>query len=184
MLYTKHSNDTRACQQAIVAMSPTSAPAIVAYARTGPVDVGRVVAAVARAYNDTHPAAAVVVEPTAILGQGRQPDVAWARHLCAYLLVEDGKLTNQAAARALGRTDHTTVLNSRARIAAALASGRDPALTATVVSARASLTGEDSTPASRRRERGNRSIFAVATPAELAEYRYWRLRSLHRGDVR
>ncbi len=186
MLYEEHSNAARPCQQpdvanvdALVAV-PISAPlSIVAWARTGPVDVERVVAAVARAYNNTHLAAAVEVTPAAILGTGRQPDVAWARHLCAYLLVEDAKLAYHAAAQALGRTNHTTVLNSKARVAAAL--DHDTALAATLARARALLAGEAATPAPRRPASAHQSLFAGATPAELAEYRYWRHRSLQAG---
>ncbi len=185
MLYKEHSNAARPCQQPDVASVdivavPISAPlSIVAWACTGPVDVGRVVAAVTRAYNSAHLAAAVEVTPDAILGTGRQPDVAWARHLCAYLLVEDAKLAYHAAAQALGRTNHTTVLNSRSRVVAAL--DHDIALVATLARARALLTGEVSTPAPRHPTHAHRSLFAGATPAELAEYRYWRLRSLRAG---
>ena len=181
MLYEEHSNAARPCQWPNVDIGyiPTPAtpasPAIVAWARTGPVDVGRVVAAVTRAYNSTHPTAPVEVTPDAILGKGRQPDVAWARHLCAYLLVEDAKLAYHAAAQALGRANHTTILNSRARVTVAL--GHDTALAAALMRARALLTGAAATPAPRRYD-GRRSPFTGATPAELAEYRYWRQRSV------
>jgi hypothetical protein len=159
------SADARPCQQDDAAYAWTR-PEIATI-----VDPGRVIAAVARAYNAIHPAAAVEVTPAAILGTSRVPDVAWARHLCAYVLVEDAKLTNNAAAQALGRTDHTTILNSRARVAAAL--GHDTALAATLARVRALLAGEAV----------QRSIFAGVTPAELAEYRYWRQRSLQAGYV-
>jgi hypothetical protein len=185
MLYEEHSNAARPCQWPNVDIGyiPTPAtpvsPSIVAWARTGSVDVGRVVATVAGTYNDAHPAAAVEVTPAAILGTGRQPDVAWARHLCAYLLVEDAKLAYHAAALARGRTNHTTVLNSKTRVAAAL--DHDTALAATLARARALLAGEVSTPAPRRPTHAHQSFFAGATPAELAEYRYWRHRSLQAG---
>ena len=165
MLSRQDSADTRACQRDDPAR---------AWTRAGTVDTRSLIAAVARAYNDVY-YLETDVTPTAILGPGRTPAVAWARHLCAYLLVEDGKLTNHAAAQALGRTDHTTVLNSRARIATALAG--DAALTATLTRARAILAG--TAPDSSARCRQSRpSLFAEATPAELAEYRYWRLRAL------
>ncbi len=180
MLYTEHSNAARPCQwsDADNGHTPTpAAPSIGAWACTGSVDVGRVVATVARAYNETHPAAAVEVTPAAILGTGRQPDVAWARHVCAYLLVEDYHLTNIATAQVLGRADHTTIVNSRARIAVALP--RDNLLTRVLDRVHTDLTGHHYDERMRaRRDEDRRRDFAVATPRELAEYRYWRLRAL------
>lgn len=199
MLYREHSNAARPCQCPDVASghiatpaapappatpTPSASPSIVAWARTGPVEVGRVVDAVTRAYNETHPAAAGVTTTAAILGKSRLPDVAWARHLCAYLLVEDATLSNIAAAQALGRVNHTTILNSRARVAAAL--GHDTALAATLTRARAMLAGEEPvSPAAgeesvspARRARSRPYTFAGATARELAEYRYWRQRSV------
>ncbi len=164
MLITEHSNVARACQSAAVPADGSGAQ--------------KVIAAVARAYNEEHPEAAVAVTPDAILGRGRQSDVSQARHVCAYLLIEDGKLTNQAAAQALGRTDHTTVLNSRARVAATM--GHDAALAATLTCARAMLA-DSSLGTMARRARSHPYTFAGATPAELAEYRYWRLCSLREG---
>lgn len=171
-------NAARACQPPdVVSENVSPLPLIVAWARTGPVDVGRVLAAVARAYTATYDPA-VAVTPDAILGPRRLPAVARARHLCAYLLVEDYHLTCQAAGQVLGRRDHTTILNSKARIVAALAS-HDGTLAATLAHARATLTG--CAPAVRariERSRDRAHSFAGATPAELAEYRYWRLRFL------
>ena len=161
MLITEHSNVTRACQSVAVPADGSRAQ--------------KVIAAVAWAYREEHPEAAVAVTPDAILGRGRQSDVSQARHVCAYLLAEDYHLTNLATARALGRSDHSTPINSRARIATAL--GQDAALAATLARARAILAG--SLPASpERRARSRPYLFAEATPAELAEYRYWRLRAL------
>jgi len=171
MPYQEHSNDARACQYPDDYHGGKPAPV---WTRTGTVDTGRIIAAVAHAYNEAHLTADV--SPTAILGPTRAVHVAHARHLCAYLLVEDYHLTNIATAHALGRADHTTVINSRARVAAAL--GHDRALQQALTGARDVLSGRD------RRERpgrahGQRQDFAGATPHELAEYRYWRLRSLH-----
>ncbi len=114
----------------------------------------------------------------AIMRPGRTPHVTWARHLCAYLLVEDYHLTNMAAARALGRADHTTVINSRARVIAALTG--DTTLQRSLAGARDILSGR-TTHERPRRDDGRRQAFAAATPRELAEYRYWRLRSLRPG---
>ncbi|MCA1599570.1 MAG: hypothetical protein LC769_11275, partial [Chloroflexi bacterium] len=101
------------------------------------VDTQAIIAAVVHAYNDAHPVADVT--PDAILSPSRATHVAQARHLCAYLLVEDYHLTNMAAAHALGRADHTTVVNSRARVATTLTS--DTTLQRTLASARDILSG-------------------------------------------
>ncbi len=146
------------------------------WTRTGEVDTQPIIAAVVRAYNDVHPAADVT--PDAILSLSRATHVAHARHLCAYLLVEDYHLTNVAAARAVGRADHTTVINSRARVVAALTG--DTTLQRSLASARDILSGR-TTRERPRRDDGRRQAFAAATPRELAEYRYWRLRSLRPG---
>jgi len=164
MLSRQDSADTRVCQQVDPARAWTD---------TGSVDAQPIIAAIVHAYNDAHPAADVT--PEAIVDPGRTPHVAWARHLCAYLLVEDYHLTNMAAAHALGRTDHTTIINSRARIVAGLA--HDATLQRTLTGARDILSGCAYREASRR-DLGRRVAFAAATPQELAEYRYWRLRSL------
>jgi len=161
MLIKEHSNVARACQSVAIPADGSGAQ--------------KVIAAVARAYNEAHPAVAVAVTPDAILGTGRQSDVSQARHVCAYLLVEDHHLTNLAAARALGRSDHSTTINSRARIATAM--GGDAMLTATLARARSILAGS-SPPSPERRAWSRPYLFAEATPAELAEYRYWRLRAL------
>ena len=163
MLSRQDSADPRACQW-------DSAPPV--WTRTGMVDTRPIIAAVARAYNEAHPTADVT--PDALVRPGRTPHVAQARHLCAYLLVEDYHLTNMTAARALGRTDHTTVVNSRARVTAAL--DQDRALRQALADARDILSGV--THERPRRAQGIRQPFAGATPRELAEYRYWRLRSL------
>jgi len=170
MSYQEHSNDAPACQYPDDYHGGKPAPV---WTRTGTVDTGRIIAAVARAYNEAHLTADV--SPTAILGPTRIPHVAHARHLCAYLLVEDYHLTNVAAAHALGRTDHTTVINSRARVVAAL--GHDVALQQTLAGTRDILSGRVRCEPPRRDD-GRRHAFAAATPRELAEYRYWRLRSL------
>jgi len=110
MLSRQDSADTRACQRDDPARPWTGA---------GTVDTRSLIAAVARAYNDIY-CLEIDVTPAAILGPSRATHVVQARHLCAYLLAADYHLTNSAAAHALGRADHTTALNSRARIAAAL----------------------------------------------------------------
>ncbi len=98
MPYPEHSNDPRACQ---------SAAHIPPFPRAH-----KVIAAVVRAYRDAYPAAGV--ECADILGPSRAVDIARARHLCAYLLMEDAHLTCVAAAKALGNRDHSTILHSRA----------------------------------------------------------------------
>ncbi len=167
MLSRQDSADPRACQW-------DSAHPV--WTRTGMVDTSPIIAAVVHAYNDTHLTADVT--PDAILSPSRATHVAHARHLCAYLLVEDYHLTNVAAARALGRADHTTVINSRARVVAALTG--NTTLQRTLAGARDILSGR-TTHARPRRDDGRRQAFAAATPRELAEYRYWRLRSLRPG---
>ncbi len=164
MLSRQDSADPRACQW------DSASPV---WTCTGLVDTSPIIAAVARAYNDAHPTANVT--PDALVRPGRTPHVAQARHLCAYILVEDYHLTNMAAAQALGRTDHTTVVNSRARVTAAL--DQDRALRQALAGARDILSGRV-THARPRRPQGIRRPFAGATPRELAEYRYWRLRAL------
>ncbi len=130
----------------------------------------------ARAYNDVYYLLADVT-PAAILGPSRATHVAQARHLCAYLLAEDYHLTNMATAQALGRADHTTALNSRARIAAALP--QDTRLTRALDRARADLAGHRCDEGMRaRRDEGRRRALAAASPQEWYEYRYWRMRAL------
>jgi len=176
MLSRQDSNDALLCQR------DTARPV---WTRTGMVETEPIIAAVAHAYNALYDLdRAADVTPAAILGPRRLPDVARARHLCAYLLVEDYHLTATAAGQALGRRDHTTILNSKARITAALA-GHDGTLATALAHARATLAGEE--PALRARSEQDRDrahSVAAATPTELAEYRYWRLRSLRAGGVR
>jgi len=193
MLYREHNVCARRCQYPdvasgpIVPPAPPAPPAIVAWARTGPVDVGRVIAAVVRAYTALDDLADDVTV-VAILGPGRTPTVAQARHLCAYLLAEDYHLTNRATAQALGRTDHSTALHSRARVAAALsqAQTQDTLLARVLDRARADLAGHPHTDDDEERERrteGRRRALAAASSRELAEYRYWRLRALRAGGA-
>jgi len=173
MLSRQDSNDALLCQRA------TARPV---WTRTGMVDTYPLIAAVARAYTDVyHPAADVT--PAAILGPGRTPAVAQARHLCAYLLAEDYHLTNMATAHALGRADHTTALNSRARIAVALP--QDTRLAHVLARVRADLTGNrcDDDEERDRRAEDRRRARAMASPREWDEYRYWRLRSLRAGSA-
>jgi len=161
MPYPEHSNDARACQSA--AHIPPFPGA------------HKVVAAVVRAYHDAYPAAAIT--PDAILGPSRAADVARARHLCAYLLMEDARLTCVATAKALGNRDHSTILHSRARIAAAL--GQDEALADLLSRARAALAGRvDDTRLQVRCEERHRRGREETSPREWDEYRYWRLRAL------
>jgi len=169
MLSRQDSADARACQ-------PDSAPLV--WTRTERVATQPIIAAIVHAYNEAHPTADVTAD--AIVRPGRTPHVTWARHLCAYLLVEDYHLTNLAAAHALGRTDHTTVLNSRARIIAAL--DHDRALQRALAGARDILSG-CAPHAHPCRDDDRRHAFATATSRELAEYRYWRLRSLHASTL-
>ncbi len=167
MLSRQDNADPRACQQD--SARPVWIP-------TGLVDTQPIIAAVVRAYNDAHPVADVT--PDAILSPSRATHVAHARHLCAYLLAEDYHLTNRAVAQALGRADHTTTLNSRARVVAAL--DHDDALQRAITRARDILNGR-SQRASRRPDHAHREAFATATPRELAEYRYWRAQFLRFG---
>jgi len=135
----------------------------------------KVIAAVVRAYRDAYPAAAVT--PDAILGPSRAADIARARHLCAYLLMEDARLTCVATAKALGNRDHSTILHSRARISAAL--GHDEALDDLLSRARAALAGRvDDTRLQVRCDETRRRGREETSPREWDEYRYWRLRAL------
>ena len=167
MLSRQDSADPRVCQ------SDNARPV---WTPTGLVDTLPIIAAIVRAYNDAHPVADVT--PDAILSPSRATHVAHARHLCAYLLAEDYHLTNRAVAQALGRADHTTTLNSRARVVAAL--DHDDALQRAITGARDILNGR-SQRASRRPDHAHREAFATATPRELAEYRYWRAQFLRFG---
>ena len=167
MLSRQDSADARACQR------DNARPV---WTRTGLVDTQPLIAAVVRAYNDAHLTTDVI--PDAILSPSRATHVAHARHLCAYLLAEDYHLTNRAVAQALGRADHTTTLNSRARVVAAL--DHDDALQRAITGARDILNGR-SQRASRRPDHAHREAFATATPRELAEYRYWRAQFLRFG---
>jgi len=138
----------------------------------------KVIAAVVRAYRDAYPAAAVT--PDAILGPSRAVDIARARHLCAYLLMEEARLTCVATAKALGDRDHRTC--SHARIAAAV--GHDEALDDLLSRARAALAGriDDARLQVRCEERRQRGL-EETSPREWDEYRYWRLRSLRSPRV-
>jgi len=174
MLSRQDSADTRACQRD----NPASA-----WTRARTVDTRSLIAAVARAYNDVY-YLETDVTPTAILGPGRATHVVRARHLCAYLLAEDYHLTNVATAHALGRADHTTALNSRARIAAALPG--DTALRRVLDRARADLAGHhraDDDGMRARRDEGRRRALAATSAREWDEYRYWRLRALRAGSA-
>jgi len=174
MLSRQDSVDSRACQQVDPARAWTHA---------GTVDTRSLIAAVVRAYNDVY-YLETDVTPAAILGPGRATHVVQARHLCAYLLAEDYHLTNNATAHALGRADHTTALNSRARIAAALP--RDTAVRRVLDRARAALAGHhhaDDEGMRVRRDAGLRRALAATSPQEWDEYRYWRLRALRAGSA-
>ena len=169
MLSRQDSADTRACQRDDPARAWTGA---------GTVDTPSLIAAVARAYNDVYGLAADVTS-AAILGPGRATAVAQARHLCAYLLAEDYHLTNLATAHALGRADHSTACNSRARIAAALP--HDTRLARVLYRARADLAGTpraDDAGLRARHDVGRRRAMATTSAREWDEYRYWRLRAL------
>jgi len=172
---TEDNADARLCQR----VDPTHA-----WTGAGTVDTRSLIAAVARAYNDIY-SLETDVTPTAILGPGRAPAVAQARHLCAYLLAEDYHLTNVATAHALGRADHTTALNSRARIAAALP--HDTRLARVLDRVRADLAGhrraDDDEERARRMEDRRRAL-AATSAREWDEYRYWRLRALRAGGTR
>jgi hypothetical protein len=174
MLSRQDSNDALLCQRA------TARPV---WTHMGMVETEPIIAAVARAYTAAYYLADEVT-PAAILGPGRTPTVAWARHLCAYLLAEDYHLTNMATAHALGRADHTTALNSRARIAVALP--QDTRLAHVLARARADLTGnrcDDDDEERDRRAEDRRRARVMASPREWDEYRYWRLRSLRAGSA-
>ncbi len=171
---TEDSANARLCQRVDPAHAWTGA---------GTVDTRSLIAAVARAYNDVY-YLETDVTPAAILGPGRTPAVAQARHLCAYLLAEDYHLTNMATAHALGRADHTTALNSRARIAAALP--HDTRLARVRDRARANLAGTrhaSDEGLRARRDAGRRRALAATSAREWDEYRYWRLRALRAGGA-
>jgi len=175
MLSRQDSADPRACQQ----VDPTRA-----WTGTGTVDTRPLIAAVARAYTDAYDLA-VNVTPAAILGPSRTPAVAQARHLCAYLLAEDYHLTHAAAARVLGRGDHSTSVNSRARIGAALP--HDTRLARVLERVRADLAGHrraDDEGLRARRDADRRRALAATSAREWDEYRYWRLRALRAGGTR
>jgi hypothetical protein len=175
MLSRQDSADPRACQQVDPARAWTGA---------GTVDARSLIAAVARAYTDIY-GLGTAMTTAAILGPGRTPAVAQARHLCAYLLAEDYHLTNLATAHALDRSDHTTALNSRARIAAALP--QDTRLARVLDRARADLAGHRRADDEGRRARcdaGRRRALAATSAREWDEYRYWRLRALRAGGAR
>jgi len=173
MLSRQDSADSRACQQ----VDPAHA-----WAHAGTVDTQSLIAAVTRAYNAIYCLAADVT-PDAILGSSRAIHVARARHLCAYLLAEDCHLTNLATAHALDRADHTTALNSRARIAAALP--HDTRLARVLDRVRVDLAGHQCDEDVRaRRDKDRRRALAEASPQEWYEYRYWRRRSLQAGYAR
>jgi len=182
MLFRQDSADARACQADARACQQAVASPV--WTRLGMVETEPIIAAVVRAYNAIYYLADDVT-PAAILGPGRTPAVAKARHLCAYLLAEDYHLTNLATAHALGRSNHTTVINSRARIRAALP--RDTRLARVLDRARVDLAGHrraDDAEERDRRAEGRRCARAMASPREWDEYRYWRLRSLRAGGVR
>jgi len=144
------------------------------------VNTPRVLSVVARVYNDRYNPE-IAVTPDAILGPSRTADVAQVRHVCVYVLMEDYGLTCTAAATVLGGRDHSTAINSRARIAAALSC--DARLARLIEGVRAELVGRTEARA-RHCERRWRDAFAEARPRELAEYRYWRLRALRAGGAR
>jgi len=180
MLSRQDSADTRACQRDDPAPAWTGA---------GTVDTRSLIAAVARAYTDIY-FLETAVTPAAILGPSRATAVAWARHLCAYLCVEDYHLTHAAAARVLGRGDHSTSVNSRARISAALP--HDTRLARVLDRARADLAGTRRAEGTRRaddegmrtrRDENRRRALAATSPQEWDEYRYWRLRALRAGSA-
>jgi len=161
MPYPEHSNDARACQSA-------------AHIPPFP-GVHKVIAAIVRASHDAYPAAAVTSAD--ILGPSRAAAIARARHLCAYLLMEDARLTCVATAKALGDRDHSTILHSRARVAAAL--GHDAALDDLLRRARAALSGRvDDTRLQVSYDERRRRGLEETSPREWDEYRYWRLRAL------
>ncbi len=174
MLSRQDSVDPRACQQDDPARAWTGA---------GTVDTRFLIAAVARAYTDVY-YLETAVTAAAILGPGRTPAVAQARHLCVYVLVEDYHLTNAAAARVLGRGDHSTAVNSRARISAALP--HDPRLARVLDRVRADLAGHRRADDDEARERcteDRRRALAATSAREWDEYRYWRLRALRAGSA-
>ncbi len=169
MLFRQDSADTRACQR------DNPAPA---WTGAGTVDARSLIAAVAHAYTDIY-CLEIDVTPAAILGPGRTPAVAQARHVCVYVLMEDYGLTCTATAQVLGRRDHSTAVNSRARIAAALP--HDTRLARVLDRARADLAGHrhaDDEDARARRDEDRRRALAGTSAREWDEYRYWRLRAL------
>jgi len=171
---TEDSANARLCQRVDPARAWTHA---------GTVDTRSLIAAVARAYIDVY-GLETAVTPAAILGPSRATAVAWARHLCAYLCVEHYHLTNAAAARVLGRGDHSTSVNSRTRISAALP--HDTRLARVLDRVRADLAGTrraSGEGARARRDAGRQHALAATSAREWDEYRYWRLRALRAGSA-
>jgi len=171
---TEDNADARLCQR----VDPTHM-----WTGAGTVDTRSLIAAVVRAYNDIY-FLETAVTPAAILGPSRATAVAWARHLCAYLCVEDYHLTHAAAARVLGRGDHSTSVNSRARISAALP--HDTRLARVLDRVRADLAGHrraDDEGLRARRDADRRRALAATSAREWDEYRYWRLRALRAGGT-
>jgi chromosomal replication initiator protein len=56
------------------------------------------------------------LDSAAVLGQRRNRDLTYARHLTMYLLRQDGGLTYMAIAHLLGKKDHSTVVHACAQI--------------------------------------------------------------------
>jgi len=177
---TEDNADARLCQR----VDPTHM-----WTGAGTVDTRSLIAAVVRAYTDIY-FLETAVTPAAILGPSRATAVAWARHLCAYLCVEDYHLTHAAAARVLGRGDHSTSVNSRARISAALP--HDTRLARVLDRTRADLAGTRRAEGTRhaddeamraRHDADRRRALAETSPQEWDEYRYWRLRALRMGSA-
>jgi len=171
---TEDSANARLCQRVDPARAWTHA---------GTVDTRPLIAAVARAYTDVY-GLETAMPAAAILGPSRATAVAWARHICAYLCVEDYHLTHAAAARVLGRGDHSTSVNSRARIGAALP--HDTRLARVLERVRADLAGHrraDDEAMRARRDADRRRALAATSAREWDEYRYWRLRALRTGSI-
>ena len=175
MLSRQDSADPRACQRDNPARAWTGA---------GTVDTRSLIAAVVRAYNDIY-GLEIDVTPAAILGPGRTPAVAQARHVCVYVLMEDYGLTCTATAQVLGRRDHSTAVNSRARISAALP--HDTRMARVLDCVRADLAGhrraDDDEAMRTRRDENRRRALAATSAREWDEYRYWRLRALRMGSA-
>ena len=61
------------------------------------------------------------VDAENILGSSRKKNIAWARHVCMYLCEKLTDIPLKEIGQTIGGRDHSTVINSRDRVAAEIA---------------------------------------------------------------